>query len=1532
MKKLLRLISVATMLLAATTFMACSSDDDDDDSGARSVSARTSGSVVGVVLDNKGEPVEGATVTLGGKTTKTNYGGEFEITGVNPNDSKLISAAKTVTTTTTVSTVTDNSVTNKPKTDTSMSTSSNTGNAAASTDISNTGYTLTVKKDGYLSGKVTGIFVRYQDTEDPEVTRANALLHGLEYDYQDILDRYAAALTNPNANNGGSVGTTATTTTTATEDTTATTTVQTGSNADRVFKDISEAISALKSLYKTGSYTEYFSDFATSSPLIPLDASLKGRIKLNLKTQNGSVYDANTYIPASKPTIHVSYSTVISPALESEVIQKDANGKTTSRTTNKDGTSTQVIYNANGTTTTLITKTTATGADYTWEVKADANGEFVFDKSLPSGVPLKITVDSFFEKINDVEYTFSSESGVIVVENSKSYENSNIVTLGSKDANVESIVYMLFAQNDKIWVSETNVDTLSSGVLLQTTDALTFTFNKAMLSAEFVSEAKAASGNDPAVDGISNLKTTEYTATWSEDKKTVTLTPKIGYWILSGAAPVIKVSGEAEDGAKTILNSEFKAYFDTKVWVSLKTEVKTAEKTEAGSVSYGDYNDYLSLSSPITLVFSKPMNEKIAVKLHNNTAAYTESWNEAKTELTLTPVTNAKFWALGENDNIIVQVISDFASSANYYNTDFGYWKTGAVKSKKQPNTDTDLTEDPAAENALKVYFDNYNDVTFEKVSDSSFKINFAKALKALTEKELNTTSNLEIFYNTTYSAEQAWTTGTSSVTDAKVELSADGKTITVTAKNGDFENYGYYAVHFNSKVFVAQTGESSLRKDATLKEKEETGKTPFVTPFTLGSDFDYVSVTTVKELPAGVVASRAAFASNEEYLKVTFNKEIKKSELKVETVKNDSVTNTATVKNYIDGAVVYLPLSDKDLKDNETITISGTVTAVTGKAKTYSAKEIKTYYTLAKSYFKMIKSSLYDEKAAIAGKNDVVNPKINPTDTVTFTFDQDISAANVKWTAELYDEYTVTSRNLDNSLYAAKATASGNVLTVALNEKKALENGTPSNPKVYYLSIKAVNREGDDAVVLFDSDKATLGSTTGTTETTTIYYGKVSDGKYLNEKIVTTKTVEQTDYHYIKIQTKEHYVLDVADDSATTKFEDFNKSTKSSIIIEFTQPVAGFKAVLAKSGESWNKYDDIDLTKTFESTVTIDGNKLTITPTYAFPSKEVVDPIVYNTKGEKIDLVLASEEFKDGTKKTLFDDTGSDPKKCFIAKELKDSTKELTEYLDGVTADSALVLTQFNTAEVGNGMDLYFFFKPIVSQRENTAKYGKYTLYKKVTDATTAATLWKKKGDYCVGTEVTGATALQGVNADVKTTSKITDVTVESATAQDFGVRKLMALITVKADATEFNYSKTSEYKLVYTNDNVERYSNTVTVTDAKLNTTFHVGDKTGPEFKADTHNETLGTTETAPTQKTYTVVSTGYMVSGKITTTASASPAATDNRINAKNVTGKFNDDRTEYTITIDPAALAAKGDTIKIEVIDAQEKSQKYTITYK
>ena len=1562
MKKLLRLISVATMLLAATTFMACSSDDDDDDSGARSVSARTSGSIVGVVLDNKGEPVEGATVTLGGKTAKTNYGGEFEITGVNPNDSKLISAAKTVTTTTTVSTVQDTSVANKPKTDTSMSTSSNTGNAAASTDISNTGYTLTVKKDGYLSGKVTGIFVRYQDTEDPEVTRANALLHGLEYDYQDILDRYAAALTNVTANNG----TTATTTTTATEDTTATTTVQTGSNADRVFKDISEAISALKSLYKTGSYTEYFSDFATSSPLIPLDASLKGRIKLNLKTQGGSVYDANTYIPASKPTVHVSYSTVISPALEREEIQKDANGKITSTTTNKDGTSTQVIYNANGTTTTVKTKITATGADYTWEVKADANGEFVFDKSLPSGVPLKITVDSFFEKINDVEYTFSSESGVIVVENSKSYENSNIVTLGSKDANVESIVYMLFAQNDKIWVSETNVvDKLGTGVLLQTTDALTFTFNKAMKYIDFVADDQTA---NPKVDGTKdiNLNKSEYTATWSEDKKTVTLKPNVGHWTI-GSAPTIVLKGEAEDGATTFLNGTFKPYFDTKVWVSLKED----------KVSYKDYNDYLKLSDPITLVFSKAMNDKVAVHLYKsyadnskpeNSSAYTESWSEDKTTLTLTPVAEAKYWDVSDKSLKIV-VEKEFASSATTYNNDFGYWKTGAA------NLAGDSTK---GVDCLEVYFDNYNDVTLTKASDSDseFTVTFAKALKALTEKEIE--ENITIGFNTTYSTSEAKATGTSVVSDVKYTLDASHKVLTVKAQNKEFKNYGYYSIFFEDNVFVAETGEKNLRKAGTIDTVKADNKTPFVTTFTLGSEFKYTAVEVVDELPEGAIASRAIYVDNDKYLKITFNKEIRSSKLSI--VENS--TTTTSVTNYIKGNAVYLPLAK--IGNDSAVKVSGTVLSTANEKWTLGTNGFDTLYAVNKLSYKMVKTSLYELKASIAsGKNDAIVKKIAPGDTFTFEFDQDVSKA--EWTAELYDENNVGVKNLDQTAYVATPAADGKVVTVTLSGK-ALDFG-----KVYYLSLKATKRTGDDAVVLYDSSVAkNNGSGTSQNDDS---YGPLPDNSNatLNTGIM---VFGNSNKPYIRVETVKkaaafdnYYVVEESNNSAsaTTSFDEFKKSNKSKIVLEFSEDVTGFTAVLAKdnlfynasetasSASNWLKAEDVLAKNTFASTAEASGKVITITPTDAFPSKSQVYPIVFTKDGDRLPLRKVSDDVDNKEATYLTVATAPATSRVYESAAItfdettKKADKATNALFEATTTTTKLTVSNFDAANVGNGANIYFSFNPIVSANSDSPDYGTYTLYQKKQGINAASTVWKKVGEYKINGNLKAVdTTKSDKSADIAKGELQTPMvkSVEAASAELFAVSKLSACITAKADEDEFNYAanatdtkkdKKSYYRVVCNIDNREIYSNIIEITDAKVYAdavkNADVTTKLGEWDKDNVLTITSAdyAAETAWADSTFIVKSTSYLKDVTVTLKR-GDIAGNDN--NSKNRVGKEATYKvevvaasdtvpahTQWTVKISPKEGAsdastiyvAAGDSIVINATDGAGKTTTYTIKF-
>ena len=763
---------------------------DDGNSSASSASARTSGSIVGVVLDNKGEPVEGATVTLGGKTAKTNYGGEFEITGVNPNDSKLIAVAKTVTTTT-----------------------------ETTSDI---GYTLTVKKDGYLSGIVTGIFVGYQDTEDPEITRANAIFCGLQYDYQDILKAYAA--------------------------------IQTGSDADRVFKDISEVIRALKEMYKTGNCTEYFS----KRGLIPLDASLKGCIELNLETKGGSVYYDVTYVPTSKPAINVSYTSGI--------------------------------------------------ADYTWSAQADANGIFEFKEKLPSGVALTISVDSFQETIDSNDYWFSSDSMSILVDNSDTESSSdvNTITLGSKYVTQETYRFLFFAKSDKLWVTKTNVEDKTSDVLLSKNDPLIFTFNKPMKKV------------DVTGTGFGNLAKDSYTVTLSEDKKTVTFTPNIGYWILSGDNQTITLSAEAEDGATRFLG----------------------------------------------------------------TSSFT-------------------------------------------------------------------------------VNFDNYNDVTIAK-ADKGFTATFAKAIKAQTESELK--ANLKV-YNVGASYKEEFTVPTTGeLTDVVLALSDDGTTITVTPQNTEFANYGYYALSFAKDKFIARTGERIPRKPATTKTVEDFGtthKTPFVTTFTLGTEFKYTAVTVVDKLPESALASRAIYVDNDKYLKITFNKAVRTSALKI---------GTTTVTNYIDGNDVYLPLAN--IADDVAVKVYGDVTSTDGQIWDLSSatKAFDTFYKVNKLSYKMVETSLYQVKKAVAegsasssAGNDTLINKIAPEETtITFTFDQNIEDAT--WSAEFYDEHNVDKKNLDQTPYVATTAAAGKVVTVTLSGKDRDFNAT------YYLSLKATKGSGDDIVILYDS------------------------------------------------------------------------------------------------------------------------------------------------------------------------------------------------------------------------------------------------------------------------------------------------------------------------------------------------------------------------------------------------------------------------------------------------------------------------------
>ena len=1466
MKKLLRLISVATMLLAATTFMACSSDDDDDSSGARSVSARNSGSVVGVVLDNKGAPVDGATVTLGGKSVTTNKGGEFEITGVNPNDKSLITARKSNTTT---STATDGADGGSLKTENTETALSSTTSSVAGGE---TAYKLTVTKDGYLPGTITGVYVTYTETEEQEVTRANALLHGLQYDYQDVLKAYAASLAQSN--------TIATTTTTATEDTTATTTTQTGSDADRVFKDLSEAISALKNMYKTGSYTEYFSTFGTSSALIPLDASLKGSLKLNLTSKEGTTWAETTYKPTSKPTIHVSYG--------------------------------------------------VTGnADYTWSAQADADGIFEFKEKLPSGVALTISVDSFQETIESNDYWFSSESMIVLVDNSGAEEATTgvkTVTLGSKDVNSETYRFLLFAQNDKLWVTKTNTETTTTGVLLTKNDPLTFTFNKAVKAVDIVTGSNATTG-------FNNLTKDAYDAKISEDGKTVTFTPKIGYWDLSTTATstAVKLSAEAVDGTKVLVKDTFPVYFDNKVWVSVK------------DLSYDDYNDLRALKDPIVLVFSKPMNEKIAVTLTNNNTAYTESWNEGFTELTLTPDAKVGYWDLGSETTIVIKIADAYANSKDSYINNFGFWKVGAAADGK----------------SATVHFDNYNDVTIAK-ADKGFTATFAKAIKAQTESELK--ANLKV-YNVGASYKEEFTVPTTGeLTDVVLALSDDGTTITVTPQNTEFANYGYYALSFAKDKFIARTGERIPRKPATTKTVEDFGtthKTPFVTTFTLGTEFKYTAVTVVDKLPESALASRAIYVDNDKYLKITFNKAVRTSALKI---------GTTTVTNYIDGSDVYLPLAS--LADNADVKVKGTVTSTDGQKwdKVTDSVEFDTLYKVNKLSYKMVATSLYTVKKAIAegaastsNGNDALVNKIAPAETtITFTFDQNVEGAT--WTSEFYDALNVGKKNLDQTPYKAAAAAAGKVVTVTLSGKDRDFNET------YYLSLKATKGTGDDVVVLYDSSDVNSA------------YGPLPGDatKKLNSEIITTAASNSK--NYIKVLTKTEkevagldnlYVVDVSNNKAskTTLIADFEKSINSPIVLEFSESVEGFTAVLANglyydaanstgSSTNWLTKDNVDAIQTFESASVVGGddkNILTITPTYAFTSEAAVYPVVFDKEGKRFPLKKADDtDFVTAT-------TATKPVYYKAAKLSFTSNKadnKLTNDLLDNTKSTKLVLANFDAKNVGNGSTIYFSFTPINSTRKTGIDYGTYTLYRKITGINDAATVWENVGSWSVGgTGTVKALAAVDTSATETWATGETDSNwVKSyqknitANNNSFALSKLDACIMTTTDAAEFNFAAKSKYKLVLKLDNDEIHSNIIDVEDKKLNAklawvttpTAKKVTQTGDEFTVTLESE--GEVDWADNTLTFTApcyLKEDVKVVLTKGTTVAGDSANADKRIGVgaiSTATSAYDANTGVTTVTIKVTAkngtdapMAAQTDSIKISGKDVKGVERLFTIKF-
>ena len=1399
MKKLLRLISVATMLLAATTFMACSSDDDDGPSESSSATRVGSGAFVGVVLDNTGKPVEGATVTLGNKTATTNKGGEFKLEGVAVNDPVVRSIQTTVSTATGI-TVTNGDEKLEPKDSTT-------------TSERKYAYTLTVTKDGYIPGTVDSMYV--SEAEDIGGIE-DARLSALKNQYAGILNAYAGAV-GTGSITGSSSGDGYFLTGNAPEDKSATMT------------SVAAALKEIQNLYAHLGKT-YSSTFVECKSLVPLNASLSGKLKLNPSPATAEVYNETTY-PAPKDTV-----------------------VTVAYTHEKNS------------------------APYTFKTKTDAEGNFKFEK-LPSGVALSIEVEGFTAKAGDVEAYFSTDGGLNayranfeeILNNGAYYNDATTVvktiTIDGNSLNVSGVDIMLFAQLEKIWVTATNLIKNNEAALIKPTDAFEFTFNKAV-------QRVALTGSN-----LQDVNDSNYTVTIdSTDAKKVKVTPNDGVWTATSTTnndpTKVKLVVLAADGTKELVNDSFPFYLDDKVWVSI-TESSKKDKL-------------LSLTAPVVLTFSKPMRT-VAVTAGSLTSDYTKDWTENNTVLTLTP---KKYWdTVSDNNGEVTFTVTGVAEDET---TTIKYWKTNSGNG----GTGT------AAFTGLKVYFDNIIDVAVAKVSDTKFTATFSKALKEIPALDLNKAAYFTIKYYATPSA----TSGTDVTT--KVKLSLADKVLTVEPKNSEFEDYGYYEVTLGASV-VGATGETQFRE---LGKATASTTKAFKADFALGAEFKETTVEIVTTLPATAVASRALYADAASYVKITFTKDIAKSALKL----------ADTVTNYIDGKSVYLPLAKNN--DESDVEITGTVTAKSGETKewgtTANPNKLTTGYKVSKNTYKMVASSLYTHKASIAGgTNDATVQKIKPTDSITFTFDQDVTAAT--WTAELYDQYNVGKKDLEQTLYKVTATAAGKVVTVALAEgSKALVNA-----EKYYLSLKAVTGAGDAEIVRYDSNAFAVYKTDGTTIDPT-NYGYVDGGtsatvgtKIINSSIVSTKKYIEINTEAVDAKYENLYVVKAGKNSATTDFTDFAKTISSSIVLEFNEDVTGFTAVLANElpTSGWETKDDVVLSKTYASTATVSGKIITIAPTYAFPSKSTVYPIVFNAEGKRVKLV-------DVAKAEFLSSTAAD-KKQYVSKEF-DSTKpvELDKVIQGAVASTAydLALTPITTAKIANEQNLTFTFKPFLTQTGSTASYGTYTLYRKVKDAVSSAEQWKEAGKYKIQPTTSEVNAGWAAIDYVKENKAAG----EKATVEDFTILKRTACISVKIGDGEFNYDDTSNYKLVGENDNVMIVSAAKEIKATEVVITSSTNYPTGLNKPSDTSTEAA--LSDGSNNVTFTISTTAYLDETKTFANAEITgvPTATTNRINkAGKLTYKVNGKNLQ--VSVDKDAVAAKGDKIVIELTDVIGKKASWTI---
>lgn len=624
--------------------------------------------------------------------------------------------------------------------------------------------------------------------------------------------------------------------------------------------------------------------------------------------------------------------------------------------------------------------------------------------------------------------------------------------------------------------------------------------------------------------------------------------------------------------------------------------------------------------------------------------------------------------------------------------------------------------------------FPNPFQKTFQVTLDNVIKVEFADVSDETTDKftltfdrELDNPEDVKVTDDKGEALELSWN---------KTVLTKP--VLTVKARDGKFGILGNHRF----EITEVKAKDQSNILISYNKEYDSLVANPGVIHFETSFDgFKATGIEVVNKAEGNL--SRAVVATTAQYLKITFNKNVGDvSNLKLKDVNG----NEFGAEKYIKDNAVYISLSK--VANNAFISLSGKVTSTSGD--TFDGNGVVTWADLLKNYnvkraYVIAVSNLYTEKAAINDGNNTIVNKIKKGDKVTLTFNNEIPDGAVI-TAELYK---ATNEKIDATGYSATATADKNVVTVTLSETKP--------GATYYLSLKIKSADGAE---LFSTASESFAT-----------------GDYVKDIDVEKKIAANNGY--IKIEVDNVKLLEESS-SKTTKAEDFSKSNKSSIVLQFNQDVTGYKAYLyvaANRNAVAKAFEDLtnaDKAYFYDTKYEVSGDTITITPNASFSSGNQPAIAVYDEEGKWIEL------------------------------DKHDPHQPYQPYTAKIYANK-LALNNIDVASIAITASKIDAFDPVAD-----TLYVKFDMpLNKYTSTLPQFKLYKKV-DYGFG----------DIEWELVTTSVPIVKDDDTSTPYSFDDAKGRKKARINIGAVDFGYGETVDYVLVATVNNMLIKSNTVTIT----------------------------------------------------------------------------------------------------------------------